>query len=111
MLMRKLSGGLRDAFEELALHARLQAAFSKQHSVAAKRLVRALRRPETRLALSCFTDWISYRGSPQALWSHERRNAMRKRIHLGGAILNAFMRDAGRNAIRAAITQLARHAE
>merc|ERR1712194_909409 len=110
-LLRREHDELRSGFERLALHARLDKWHSGQRWAATRRLASALSRPPVRLVRSSFGDWVVYWGSPQAVWRTERRRALRKRVHLGAAILKAFMQDWRRDACRLALSQLSRHIE
>eukprot|EP00927_Polykrikos_kofoidii_P075116 TRINITY_DN7117_c0_g2_i1.p1 TRINITY_DN7117_c0_g2~~TRINITY_DN7117_c0_g2_i1.p1 ORF type:complete len:534 (+),score=85.49 TRINITY_DN7117_c0_g2_i1:89-1690(+) len=111
LLLKNHRGALRDAFEELALHSRLCMVHAAKRRAAARRLGRALGRPEARLLRDSFSELVVYWGSPAAVWRSERYKAARKRIFLGVTLLASCLPDIERRSLRLALSQLCRHVE
>eukprot|EP00929_Paragymnodinium_shiwhaense_P109699 TRINITY_DN76186_c0_g1_i1.p1 TRINITY_DN76186_c0_g1~~TRINITY_DN76186_c0_g1_i1.p1 ORF type:complete len:516 (-),score=119.87 TRINITY_DN76186_c0_g1_i1:108-1655(-) len=102
---------VRHAFEELALHSRLEAVHLAQKRAAVLRLQRALGRSDTRMVREAYSKWLAFRGSAQAVLKEQQAAARRERILLGLRVLDAFMRDLARADRRLAFAGLRIHSQ
>jgi len=111
VLATKVHSVKRVAFEELLVHLRLKAVHRMQSRSAVMRIVRALQNPEERLVHSAVIRWASVCTTEQVVLGEQLRRSLRKRLHLGAAMLVALFRDHGRDSARWAMVKLRWHAE
>jgi len=106
---------LREAFDELAVHARLEALRQLRRSVGARRMVRALALPGANQVRGSFLHWAdSVAADTQAactIFATEKKRAREKAIHHGVMLLAGLVRDAEQALSQQALVQLHRHAE
>jgi len=100
---------LRRAFDELALHSRLCTVHELQKRAAARRLIRGLGRPRSRLIHSVWRHWIKRASVAQDVLKAERQHANQKRLHLGAMIIATMVRERERSSVNVAMDRLFRN--